>query len=557
MSADIFKPAECRVGQRVILKASGYHDDDLTRPLIGIVNTYNEAHPGHCNYKELVEQIKNGIYRAGGTASEFGTISICDGMGGFHIGENYILPSREIIADSIETVAYAEHLDGLVLMASCDKIVPGVLMAAARLDIPCIVECGGPMLNGAVFNGRKSDNTSYPEAMGLMIDGKMTQQQVDLITDIICPTCGSCSFLGTANSMCCFAETLGMTLPGSSMIPAVYNDRKRDAFATGEAIVEMVRKGLTARKIITLESIKNSIAFAEATGASTNVVIHALAIAHEIGIEPEVVLPLFNEYMRKTPLVAQLNPNADHGMEEFYRAGGVPRVMQYIAPLLNLDVMTCTGKTYAENLKEYQYKYPEDREVLRPMDEAFQPTGGLAVLRGNVCPDTGVSKPSGIKKENRVFTGPAHCFNSEGECEAAIINKQIKPGEVIVIRYEGPKGGPGAREMCVALKKLKGYGLLDHIAMITDGRFSGTNNGCFVGQISPEAAAGGPIAILRDGDMITIDTVDKLTVSVDLTDEEIASRLKEWHYEPKPLHGYIAKYASMVQSFNTGAVMKY
>lgn len=553
---DVLTVSPIREGQRTVLKANGYSDEDLKRPLIGIVNTYNEVLPGHNHYHQLTGYLREGVHRAGGAVAEFGTISICDGMSAPHPGENYVLPSRDLIADSVEAVARGEALDGLILMASCDKIVPGLLMAAARLDIPCIMQIGGPMLGTIRFNGRKADLTSYPEALGLYQDGKITREELDDMTEVVCPACGSCQFYGTANSMGCFAEVIGMTNTGAALIPAVYTDRKRDCVKTGEAIVELVKRGITARQIITLDSLKNGIAVAEATGASTNLILHTLAIAHEIGLEPDEVLPLFNQFKDSTPLVAHVNPNADYDMEDFYKAGGIPRVMQNISSVLNLDVMTATGKTMAENLASYRYKYPANPDVIRPMDDPFEPTGGLVILRGNLAPDSAVAKPSGIEQGNRVFTGPAIVFDSERAAMKGIAEDRVKPGNVLVIRYEGPKGGPGAREMGFALKMLKGKGLMDCISVITDGRYSGTNNGCFVGHVSPEAAQGGPLAIVRDGDIITVDVADKREVHLHLSDEEIAARLAEWKYEPKPLTGSLARYAALVQSCNTGAILK-
>ncbi len=547
-----------REGQRVALKASGYTDGDIERPLIGIVNTYNEAHPGHCHYNSLIPYIRKGINLAGGVAAEFGTVSICDAMSAPHPGENYVLPSRDVIADSVEVVVRSEGLDGLVLIASCDKIVPGLLMAAARLDIPCILCSGGPMLsvNDYQFNGRKPDLTSYPEAFGMRTEGSISKEEFDAITYIICPTCGSCQFMGTANSMCCFAEAIGMSLPGSSMIPAVYNTKRHSFEKAGETIVELVRHQITSRQIITLESIKNGIAVAQATGASTNLIIHTIAIAHEIGIPAEEVLPLFNEFKDKTPLVAHVNPNADWDMEDFHKAGGVPRVMKSIERVLNTECLTVTGRTLGEELKDYRFTFPEDTRVIRDWDDAFEPTGGLVILGGNLAPDSAVAKPSGILPKNRVFTGPARVFDSERAFVAALEEDTVKPGDVIIIRYEGPKGGPGAREMGFVLKMLKGKHLMDSVAVISDGRYSGTNNGCFVGHVSPEAAEGGPIAIVQDGDLITIDTEKDRTVTLHVSDEELASRLAAWHYEPKHLTGVIARYVAQVQSLGKGAVLE-
>ncbi len=555
---DGFKAKSFREGQRVALKASGYTDQDIQRPLIGIVNTYNEAHPGHSHYQGLIPYLKKGINLAGGVSAEFGTVSICDAMSAPHPGENYVLPSRDVIADSVEVVVRSEGLDGMILLASCDKIVPGLLMAAARLDIPTLLVTGGPMLSVSnyEFNGRRPDLTSYPEAFGMRTDGTIDQNTFDSITDIICPTCGSCQFYGTANSMCCFSEAIGLSLPGSSMIPAVYSTKKHSFEQAGEAVVNLVRKNITARQIVTPSSIRNGIAVAQATGASTNLIIHAIAIAHEIGMSAEEVLPLFNEYKDKTPLVAHLNPNAEWDMEDFHKAGGVPRVMESIRRVLDTECLTVTGKSVGENLDSYRYSFPEDRRVIRQWDEAFEPTGGLVILRGNLAPDSAVAKPSGILPKNRIFTGPARVFDGERAYIKALEGDTVKPGDVVIIRYEGPKGGPGAREMGFVLKMMQGKHLMDKVAVITDGRYSGTNNGCFVGHVSPEAAEGGPIAVVQDGDMITIDTEKDRAVYLHLSEEEIAERLKNWNYTPKPLTGMMARYVAQVQSLGKGAVLK-
>jgi dihydroxy-acid dehydratase len=551
-----FKPQEIRQYQRAVLKSQGYSEDDVTRPLIGIANSYNEGIAGHMHFKTLVDYVRRGIYRAGGVAMEFGVAAVCDGIANGNESMHNVLPTREVIADSIELTARTYSFDGLVIMASCDKIVPAALMAAARLDIPCILLLGGPMLGTIEFNGRKADLTSFAEAMGMMQDGKFTQQQLIDLTEVLCPTCGACQFYGTANTMCALTEAMGMTLTGSALIPAPYLDKFRDSFAVGEKAVELVLKGITARQIMTLDAIKNAIRVAMATGGSTNAVLHLLAIAYDLGMDTKEILPLFNEYNDTTPLIVQVNPNGPLDMEDFYKAGGIPRVMKNLGDLVKLDVMTATGKTMRENLESYRFKYPGDQRILRTLDDPFEDTGGLVLLRGNLAPETAVAKPSGIHPDIRVFTGPAIVFDNEGECAAAIEQGRVKPGHVIVVRYEGAKGGPGMREMFLVLKILKGKELLTKVALITDGRFSGTNNGCFVGHMSPEAAMGGPIVIVRDGDMITVDTADKREINVHLTDEEIAARLAEWKYEPKKLTGALAKYAKLVQSASRGCIME-
>ena len=490
---------------RSLFKSMGYTDSELKegKPLIGIANTWNTLVPGHYNLDKVAEYVKNGIYAAGGTAVEFGTIAACDGVAQGHEGMHYILPSREIICDSVEIMAQAHRLDGLVLLASCDKIVPAMLMAAARLDIPCIVCVGGPMLGGIEFDGRKSDLTSISEALGMLKAGKITECEYNSLENTACPGCGSCSFLGTANTMCCVSEALGMTLPGGALIPAAYAGRLRHSFESGRAIVELCKKGITARQILTKEAIRNAIKVTMAICGSTNAVLHLPAIANEAELDMNV-LEEFEALTKTTPQIAKVNPAAKPEMEAFYRAGGIPRVMQHLGGLLDTSVMTVSGKTLAENLAGYVYEYPEDPTIIKTVEEPFSKTGGVAVLHGNLCPRTAVSKPGAIDPSMHHFVGKAKCYNSEEEAEEAILGGKIQAGDVVVIRYEGPKGGPGMREMFKAMKYMYGVGLSKSAALITDGRFSGTNNGCFVGHISPEAAEGGPLAIVHDGDEILI-----------------------------------------------------
>ncbi|MDR1272105.1 MAG: dihydroxy-acid dehydratase [Clostridiales Family XIII bacterium] len=555
MAKSEFTPNPLRELQKTMWKGVGMSEGDMRRPFIGIANAYGESIAGHMHFRTLAEHLKKGIYRAGGVSSEFGTIAPCDGLAGAHNGNDYVLPSRDVIADSIELIHRAHVFDGIVILASCDKIVPAALMAAARLDIPAMVLVGGPMVSTMEFNGRKGDLTSIVEAWGMHQLGVIDQQKVDDLSEVLCPTCGSCQFYGTANSMCCLVEALGMSLPGSALIPATYNERTRDAIATGEAIVNLVKEGIRPSEVMSFDAIKNGIRIAMATGMSTNVVLHLMAITNELGYEPDEILPLFNEMNDTTPQIVQVNPAATYDMEDFYKAGGIPRVMQRIKPLLNLDVITSSGKTLGENIEGYRFLWPEDDRVIKTLEDPVNPTGGLVLLKGNVAPDTCVAKPSGIAPEIRVFTGPAVCFDSEEECSEAIAAGKVKKGDVIVLRYEGPRGGPGMREMVVPLKTLKGRGILTDIALISDGRFSGTNNGCFVGHISPEAAEGGPLAIIRDGDIVTVDTVDKREVNVHLSDEEIVARLADWKYEPKKIGGVMGKYMAHVRSANTGAVV--
>ena len=542
---------------KTLWKAAGLSDDDLDRPIIGIANSFNEMVPGHTNLRRVAEQVKNGVYRGGGTPVEFGVIACCDGVATGHIGNNYVLPSRDNIADSIEIQARAHKLDGLVLLGSCDKIVPGMLMAAARLDIPCIFVAGGCTPGGAPFAHKtKSDSTTITEAIGLWQTGKCTKDDIENLITVSCPTCGSCQFMGTANTMCCQAEALGLSLTGSALIPAPYNERYRDALKSGEKIVELVKKGITSRQIMTKAAIINSIKVLMAVGGSTNAVIHTCAIAYELGIPAEEIMGAFDTISDEIPHIAKVSPASNtYDCEDMYKAGGIPEVMKMIRDHLDLDVITVTGKTMGENIDSYVNMYAPNPEIIRTMDNPHSKLGGLAIMRGNLAPNTGVAKPAAIAEEARNFTGTAICFDSEEECTEAVRNRQIKPGHVVVIRYEGPKGGPGMREMYQPLKMLYGQGLNKNTALITDGRFSGTNNGCFVGHISPEAAAGGPIALVKDGDQITINVYTK-ELTLHVSDEELARRKAERHYEPKKLTGYLARYAKLAKSADQGGVLE-
>lgn len=541
---------------RSLFKSMGYSDYELDhKPLIGISNTWNTCVPGHFNLNQVNEFVKKGIYSAEGTAVEFGTIGCCDGVAQGHIGMNYILPSREIICNSIEVMVQAHRLDGIVLLASCDKIVPGMLMAAARLDIPAIVCVGGPMLGGIEFDGRKSDLTSIDEAKGMTRSGKITEEEYRALENTACPGCGSCSFLGTANSMCCVSEAMGMSLPGSALILAPYGERLKSSFESGRAIVKLVMNNITARKVITEESIRNAIKVTMAICGSTNAVLHIAAIANEAELDMNVVEE-FRKLNLTTPQIAKVNPAAKWDMEAFYRAGGIPRVMDHLADIIDRSAVTCTGESVDENLKKQVYWYPENREIIKTVDDPFSVTGGVAVLSGNLAPDTAISKPGAIAPPLHRFTGKARCFNSEEEAETAILGGVIRKGEVVVIRYEGPKGGPGMREMFKAMKYIYGMGLAMDTALITDGRFSGTNNGCFVGHISPEAAEGGPLALVEDGDEILIDVIDgKLELHV--PDEVISERRKHWVKPEKEIpNGYLRLYSKVASSADKGAVIQ-
>jgi len=541
---------------RSVFKSVGYSDDDLSRPVIGIANSWNELVPGHANLRQLAEHVRKGIHRAGGAVAEFGVIGACDGTAQGHAGMHYILPSRDLIANDIEVMVQAHRLDGIVLLGSCDKIVPGMLMAAARLKIPAIFLPGGPMLGGIEFDGRQSDLTTMSEALGMLKTKKIDETAYDHMEELCGPSCGSCAFYGTANTMCCLAEAMGMSVPGGALIPAVYADRLRAAEDTGKAIVGLVSRQITADQIITYESLENAIRVLMATGGSTNGVLHLSAIAAELDIPAQQMMDAYSRLSESTPQIAKVNPASKYNMEDFYKAGGIPKVMQEITPLLHTDCMTVTGKVIKENLQDYKFKYPFNTNVIRSLAEPFSSFKGLAILRGNLAPDTAVTKPAAIDPQMHTFTGNAKVFNSEELAEEAILGGEIKAGDVVVIRYEGPKGGPGMREMYKAMKYMYGMGLAKNTALITDGRFSGTNNGCFVGHISPEAAEGGPLAIVENGDKITID-IPNGNLQIHLSDKDISDRLTTWQRpKPKFTKGYLAIYSKLASSADKGAVIK-
>ena len=546
------------LSNQVLWKATGYSDDDMARPMIGIANSFSDMVAGHTNLRKIAEQVKYGIYRAGGTPAEFGTIACCDGLADAHEGGRYILPSRDTIADTVTIMAKAHRLDGLVLLASCDKIVPGMIMAAARLDIPCIIVTGGCMLSGTpALNQKITDSTTVSEALGRFYLGEMDYGEVCRIGHNSVPCAGSCSMMGTANSMCCFAEAVGLTLTNGALIPAVYNERLRCALESGRKIVELVKNGISARKIITRESLENAVMTMMAIGGSTNTVIHACAIAGELDIDSNDIIDIFDKYSDLIPHIAKVNPAGhDNDIADLYFAGGIPEVMKAIRRFLHDDVMTATGDTLGENLDRFINTYAPNPELIRTLDNPHSTLSGLSVMRGNLAPDTGISKPAAIHEDVRQFTGKAYCFDSDDECIEAIEQNKVKPGTVVVIRYEGPKGGPGMRELYKPMKLLYGQGLSRSVAVITDGRFSGTNSGCFVGHISPEAAAGGPIALVRDGDDITVDVINK-RLTLHVSDEELEKRRSEWSYtQNRKLDPYLARYSALVTSADKGAVLK-
>ena len=541
---------------RALYKSMGLSDRDLEGPVIGIANSWNEMVPGHYNLRNLAEFVKKGIYRAGGMALEFGVIGACDGQACGHIGMKYILPTRDLIACDIEAMAQAHRLDGIVLLGSCDKIIPGMLMAAARLNIPAILLVGGPMAGGIWFDGRKSDSTSVSEAVGMLSAGRITKETLSMLEDNAAPSCGSCSYYGTANSMGCAAEAMGMSLTGSSLIPATASERFRAGEMTGIKIVELVKRGITARDIITRNSLENAAKIMVATGGSTNTFIHLSAIANEIGTDPETMMDIYDRASETIPSIAMVNPASPYDMEDFYRAGGIPRVMKELGEDIDLSCMTVTGKDLGGNLDAWSDPFGTDRRVIRTKEDPFGRSGGLAVLRGNLAPGTAITKPIAMDPSMYFFSGPARVFECEEDANESILAGNIKEGDVLVIRYEGPKGGPGMREMYFAMKLLYGRGLAKKTALITDGRFSGTNNGCFVGHISPEAAEGGPIAAVRDGDTITIDIKNK-RLDVGLSPEELEARLKDWKRPPqKQLKGVLAIYAKLAASASEGGMMK-
>ena len=550
-SMELLKRPESSMA-RALFKSMGYSDYDLSRPLIGVANSWNRVVPGHYNLNLVADYVKQGIAQAGGTPVEFGVIAACDGIANGHDGMHFILPSRELIANDVEIMVQAHRLDAVVLLGSCDKIVPGMLMAAARLDIPAILVAGGPMEGGCEFDGRAADTTSLTEGLAMLHTGKIDRATYDRLEDCASPTCGSCSFLGTANTMCCLAEALGMSLPGSATIPATKADRLRAAQESGRRIVEMVSQGTVAGDIISKKALENAIRLNAAIGGSTNAILHMLALAYEAGVE--LTVNEFEELSRTTPHIARMNPAAAPNVPDFHAAGGVPAVMNEILPLLHGDALTVSGKTVADNVRGVVAR---DRRIIRSREEPWAQGGGLAVLWGNLAPNSAITKPAAIDPSMHTFTGQAHCFDSEETANQAILAGRVTEGEVVVIRYEGPKGGPGMREMYMAMKLLYGRGLALKTALVTDGRFSGTNSGCFVGHISPEAAEGGPLAIVRDGDLITVDIPNR-KLDLHISDEEIKARRAAWQRPaPRFTKGYLSLYARLAESADKGAIIRH
>ena len=552
MRSDNVKTGAQQAPHRSLFNALGFTEEEMKKPLIGIVSSYNEIVPGHMNLDKIVNAVKLGVAEAGGVPVVFPAIAVCDGIAMGHIGMKYSLVTRDLIADSTECMAMAHQFDALVMVPNCDKNVPGLLMAAARINVPTVFVSGGPMLAGHV-KGQKRSLSSMFEAVGTHAAGGMTDAELKEFEEKVCPTCGSCSGMYTANSMNCLTEALGMGLRGNGTIPAVYSDRIRLAKHAGMAVMELLKKDIRPRDIMTKDAILNALTVDMALGCSTNSMLHLPAIAHEVGFDFDISFA--NEISEKTPTVCHLAPAGATYMEDLNEAGGVYAVMKELADigLLHTDCMTVTGQTIGENIKDAVNKNPE---VIRPVENPYSKNGGLAVLKGNLAPDGSVVKRSAVVPEMMVHEGPARVFECEEDAIAAIKGGKIVAGDVVVIRYEGPKGGPGMREMLNPTSAIAGMGLGSSVALITDGRFSGASRGASIGHVSPEAAVGGPIALVEEGDIIAID-IPNMTLHVKVSDEELAARKAKWQpKEPKVTTGYLARYREMVTSGNRGAVLE-
>lgn len=552
MNSDHVKKGMQQAPHRSLFNALGYTKEEMERPLVGIVSSYNEIVPGHMNLDKITQAVKMGVAMAGGTPVVFPAIAVCDGIAMGHTGMKYSLVTRELIADSTECMAKAHQFDALVMIPNCDKNVPGLLMAAARINVPTVFVSGGPMLAGHV-DGRKRSLSSMFEAVGAYEAGKMTAEKVEEYVNKVCPTCGSCSGMYTANSMNCMTEVLGMGLQGNGTIPAVYSERIRLAKHAGMKVMELLKNNVRPSDIMTKKAFLNCLTVDMALGCSTNTMLHLPAIAHEAGVE--LNMDIANEISAKTPNLCHLAPAGPTYMEDLNEAGGVYAVMAELNKkgLLHTECMTVTGKTVGENIEGVLNKDPE---VIRPIDNPYTPTGGLAVLKGNLAPDGSVVKRSAVVDEMLIHEGPARVFDCEEDAIAAIKGGKIVAGDVVVIRYEGPKGGPGMREMLNPTSAIAGMGLGSSVALITDGRFSGASRGASIGHVSPEAAVGGPIALVEEGDLIQID-IPNLSIHLDVSDEELAKRKENWNpREPKVTTGYLARYAAMVTSGNRGAILE-
>lgn len=552
MRSDSMKKGLEKAPHRSLFKALGLVDEEMNRPLIGVVNSQNDIIPGHLHLDQIADAVKAGIRMAGGTPFEFGTIGVCDGIAMGHTGMKYSLASRELIADSIEVMAEAHPFDGLVLIPNCDKVVPGMLMAAARLNIPAIVISGGPMMAGK-YKGKTVSVSNIFEAVGAVQAGTMSNEELTELEESACPGCGSCAGMFTANSMNCLSEVLGMALPGNGTVPAVSAARIRLAKQAGMKVLELVQKDVKPSDIITEAAIANALRVDMALGCSTNTVLHLPAIAHEAGVE--VDLDMINEVSAGTPNLCRLSPAGFHHIEDLNEAGGIPAVMAELNKkgLIKGDVLTVTGKTVSENIANASIL---NKEVIRSVEEPYAASGGIAILKGNLAPGGAVVKQAAVAPEMMQHRGPAQVFNSEEEAQKALMEHRIKKGDVIVIRYEGPKGGPGMREMLSPTATVAGLGLDKDVALLTDGRFSGATRGASIGHVSPEAAEGGPLALVKDGDIINIDIPNR-KLEVELSEQELKTRLRDWQPPaPKVNKGYLARYAKLVTSAGTGAVLK-
>ena len=552
MKSDSIKTGVSQAPHRSLLKSLGLTDEELQRPLIGVVSSFNEIVPGHMNLDKICEAVKQGVAMAGGTPVMFPAIAVCDGIAMGHIGMKYSLASRDLIADSTECMAHAHGFDGLVMIPNCDKNVPGLLMAAARINVPTIFVSGGPMLAGTVRDSKKS-LTSIFEAVGQYTAGKIDMDELNEIEDKCCPTCGSCAGMFTANSMNCLTEALGMGLKGNGTIPAVYSERIRLAKKAGMQIMDLITRDIKPSDIMTEKAFMNALTVDMALGCSTNSMLHLPAIAHDAGVTLD--LTIANELSKKTPNLCHLDPAGPYHIEELNEAGGVYAVMKELDSLnlLYTDIITVTGKTVAENIKDAVNK---NTEVIRPADNPFSKTGGIAVLLGNLAPEGSVVKQSAVVPEMMVHEGPARVFDCESDAITAIKGGRIKEGDVVVIRYEGPKGGPGMREMLSPTSTIAGMGLGSTVALITDGRFSGASRGASIGHVAPEAAVGGPIALINEGDIIKIN-IPENRLDVDLSDEVLAERRKAWQpRDPEVTTGYLGRYYKMVTSASRGAILE-
>ena len=552
MKSDAVKTGMQQAPHRSLFNALGMTEEEMKKPMVGIVSSYNEIVPGHMNLDKIVEAVKLGVAMAGGTPVVFPAIAVCDGIAMGHIGMKYSLVTRDLIADSTECMALAHQFDALVMVPNCDKNVPGLLMAAARINVPTVFVSGGPMLAGHV-KGHKTSLSSMFEAVGAYAAGNMSEEDVREFENKACPTCGSCSGMYTANSMNCLTEVLGMGLKGNGTIPAVYSERIKLAKHAGMQVMEMYRQDIRPRDIMTKEAFMNALTMDMALGCSTNSMLHLPAIAHEAGVELNV--DIANEISAKTPNLCHLAPAGPTYIEDLNEAGGIYAVMNEISKkgLLNLDCMTVTGRTVGENIKGCVNKNPD---VIRPVEDPYSETGGIAILRGNLAPDSAVVKRSAVAPEMLKHEGPARVFDCEEDAIDAIKGGKIKAGDVVVIRYEGPKGGPGIREMLNPTSAIAGMGLGSSVALITDGRFSGASRGASIGHTSPEAAVGGPIALVEEGDIISID-IDNHQMNVLVSEEEMAARKAKWQPRtPQVTTGYLARYASLVTSADRGAVLQ-